>query len=160
MGKIRTNQEIMETFEEMIKNPEFVKKEDIKLLSEWSFSSRGVKVKAYQGQLKRAITEIHVFFEEIPLDEFQSGISRLPDDGINFINSLMFILESEQIKTRYTSVKLVLLFIAVETLMANSKFIDFNAWLVTNKEYLGNRDALLENGFRCKKLLNRYYEIN
>ena len=29
--------------------------------------------------------------------------------------------------------------------MANSKFIEFNAWLVTNKEYLGNRDALLEN---------------
>ena len=68
------------------------------------------------------INEIHAFFkDETPLEEFQSNILKLPSNGRNVIDSLMYVSESVQIKTRYESIRMVLLFIAVETLMADSR---------------------------------------
>lgn len=93
------------------------------------------------------IKEIHAFFkDETPLEEFQSNILNLPSNGRNVIDSLMYVSESVQIKTRSESIRMVLLFIAVETLMADSKYFTFDTWLIS-KKILGKteRDKLLEN---------------
>jgi hypothetical protein len=94
------------------------------------------------------INEFYVFFEEdISLEDFQSGVLKLDQKGKNLVNSLMYVLESKQIITKYDSIRMVLLFVAIETLMSDSKFFSFNDWLLTSKEVLGQkkRDVLLRN---------------
>jgi hypothetical protein len=115
------------------------------------------------------IKELHVFFkEEISLEEFQTKTLRLIQTNENFLSSLLYVRESGQIKTDYSSIRMVLLFVAIEALMSDSEFISFNEWLVTTKDILGKkqRDKLLKDiniqGNKdftslIKKLANEYY---
>lgn len=86
------------------------------------------------------IKEIYVFFERnASLKDFQSSVLKLDHKGKNLVSSLMYVLESEQIKTKYDPIRILLLFIAVETLMVDSKFVPFSAWLLTKEEILGKK---------------------
>ncbi|MEK6927726.1 MAG: hypothetical protein AABX11_04805 [Nanoarchaeota archaeon] len=103
-------------------------------------------------------------FPEEDIKEFKTLIGKLEWTKMHqFVNACFFLHESENICSKYCeSIKYVLLFTAIESIMGDKDYMDFKDWLISNncKGKL-ERDSKIanSNALNFKKLIEELFKI-